>query len=140
MTLLDQIKRDHLNFRKQRDRINTQVLTTLIGEIEGEAKKGTHTVDQIVTSKLKKFVKDIKFTLEHSAPTDEQRDALLQEMDTLNNYLPRVMTEDQLSKVVAGIIKTLDNPNIGSVMKELKQSHDGAYDGRMASTIVKSLL
>ena len=64
------------------------------------------------------------------------------EIDLYDNYLPKLMTYDELYKVLSDWNKANypDVPNIGGYMSALKRVHNGKYDGKMASTILKEIL
>ena len=53
------------------------------------------------------------------------------------------MSETELETVVDGIVATLPEKSMkmmGKVMGELKAKHNGLFDGKMASNIVKKCL
>ena len=65
------------------------------------------------------------------------------ELEILNGYLPKQLTEEELKEKISNIIN--DNgfsggKDMGKVMGLLKESFDGQYDGKMASQLVKTLL
>ena len=65
------------------------------------------------------------------------------ELEILEPYLPRQMTESDLEAAVRVIVTDLgvnDAKVMGQVMAELKARHAGTYDGKLASQVVKSVL
>lgn len=139
MSLYATIKSDSLTSRKNRDNIASALLTTLLGEVETIAKNIGHTpTDGDVQSIIKKFIKNI----DESIRANQTRgnvdvvSALNSEKALLEKYLPTQLTETELTAIIADLV-TQGATNIGSLMKSLKQSYEGLYDGATASKIAK---
>jgi len=64
---------------------------------------------------------------------------VMNEIHIYDAYLPKLMSEVELSVLIGNIIKVLEKPNIGFIMKALKESKS-QYDGKMASKIANNLL
>lgn len=67
----------------------------------------------------------------------------LAEIDVLNEYLPKALTADELSTLVAAAIQkcgATGPQDMGKVMKELKESTAGRADGKMLADQVKAAL
>lgn len=58
------------------------------------------------------------------------------EIELVKNYLPTEISEDQIVKIVEGIVAEKGN-NFGLVMKEVMTKLNGAVDGSIISKIVK---
>lgn len=142
MLLIEEIKKSRLNSRKERDVFRTNVLTTLIGDIEFIGKNAGNRLTTNAESEnvIKKFVKNIKDTL---TKTDRNSDVLLKELNILNEFLPKETSEEALSIEITNIINTFNNEskliNVGVVMKELKSKFDN-FDGKVASVLIRKLL
>ena len=66
-------------------------------------------------------------------------------MDLLKAYLPTKLTdaelESEIKKFITGLRGTVpDNKLMGEVLKSLKSSYPGRYDGATASALVKKLM
>ena len=137
---LQQIREDQLEARKSRDKLKATLLTTLIGEAQmvGKNAGNRDTTDAEVVQVVKKFIKNIDESLEYySGETKEEK---LSEKKLLEIYLPRQLTEEQLTTIIFDIFNKLNITELkqmGLVMKELKTNYEGQFDGRLASTIVK---
>lgn len=125
--LLDKLKADQLHYRKLGDKHAAQSLTTLIGELQTEEKRGTLVDDAKVTASIKKTIEGLK-------EVDSSMASM--EITFLEEYLPKQLTEDQLRS----IIESRHFSHIGEVMKELEQNYAGQYDGKLASQIAKEVL
>lgn len=136
MQLLNKIKVDQLIARKERDSIKSNILTYIMGEVGRLPKKDES--DAKVQSVVKKIKKNLEDSLKVKYDTTMHNEVCI-----LSSYLPENITGIELSNTIQLAIGSLDKPNIGSVMKELKQrALDGNfdYDGKEASTIIKEML
>jgi len=145
MSLIKDIKSDQLYSRKNKQASNATLLTTLIGEAEmiGKNNGNRETTDAEVVAVIKKFIKNNQELMSVVNPESSGFNDAKIENDILTNYLPTQLTETELRSVVQKRIATLENisPKImGKIMAWLKETYNGQYDGRMASTIVKELL
>lgn len=141
MSLLQTIKTDALRARKDRDLVKTICLTTLVGELETAAKNTGHLpTDQEVVAAIKKTLKALDETLRAlKSPTDARAVSAQTEKVLLEAYLPTQLTEAQLTELIdAAIVNGASSS--GEVMKLLKASHGGQYDGGVAAAIVKARL
>lgn len=142
MTLLETIKSDSLNARKQRDTPVASFLTTLLCEAAApglnDGKRDS--TDEEVLSVVRKFLKGNSEILA-VRPTDET--ALL-EKPLLEAYLPKQLSREQL----IGVVKTIAQSNgmemitpkdMGFLMKSLKEQFSGQYDGKMAKEVIEQL-
>jgi len=65
------------------------------------------------------------------------------EIEVIERYLPKQLSEEETREAVAGIIEELDlssRKDLGKVMKEVKARYPGQVDGRLASSIAGQLL
>ena len=145
MSLLQQIKGAQLIARKSKATLAAALLTTLIGEAEmiGKNAGNRETTDAEVVAVIKKFIKNIDETLEALKFSSDGRvqDANL-EKRILETFLPKQLSEDELRKIVEDIKSEINatQKDMGKVMGLLKARHDGLYDGKLASTLVKNVL
>lgn len=104
------------------------VLRVLIGEFNRIGKKVT---DEQVVSIVKKMVENAKIIGGNE-----------REIEILSTYLPKQLTEDQLSAIITALIfnNNYTVKDMGAIMGVLKQSYSGQYDGKLASSIIKSKL
>lgn len=140
--ILDQIKVDQLALRKAKgDPIKIALLTTLIGEASAIGKNDGDraTTDTEVISIVKKFVKGVNENIDRVGLTS----MFVTELETLQQYLPKQLTDIQLGHIIQAIVDTNNITTIkqmGVVAKQLKQYYDGQYDGAIAAKIIKEKL
>ena len=56
----------------------------------------------------------------------------------MEEFLPKALSEEEVSRLIEEIKKSQDNPNMGSIMKELTPRIKGRFDGKLASQMVKN--
>lgn len=157
-TLIDNIKKDQLQARKDKNEVSVNLLTTLIGEAEmiGKNDGNRKSTDTEVTTVIKKFVKNLDETITTltkavEKETDTEKTKVLQakvelmekEKAILMPYLPQQLNDEQLRVEMGKIIAefSLAGPKgMGVLMKEMKNRFAGAYDGTAASKISKEML
>ena len=130
MELLNRIKADQLQARKDRNKPKATVLTTLIGDITLEATRleGMDSLQVVI-----KFIKDLKKTL-----ALQDSDAVRLELGILEGYLPLQLTDVFLRNFF--IDKKSQGVNhFGKALGMLKGQHSGQYDGAVASSIAKEV-
>lgn len=136
-TLYDKLISDLKAARFQRDDMARNVLTTLIGELDTIAKRtGKLVTDEQVVATAKKFVENAKFTMSKLDPNVELYEAYSEEVVLLEAYLPKQMSEAELSGAILAFIGE-GFTTMGEVMSQLKYKYAGLYDGKMASALVK---
>ena len=152
MSLLLQIKKDQLKSRKEKDKLKSEVLTTLISEAQmiGKNDGNRETTEIEIVQLIKKYIK----TNEETQDAVAQRNAseqtvqrLKDEKQILESYLPEQLDEDELNWAIDDIIEklteiegTLSKRHMGLIMKELMVRHEGRLDGKIASNLVRQKL
>jgi len=149
MTIVNQLKQDQLQARKDRDAELASFLTTVYSEVVtvGKDDGNRETTDQETIAVLKKYIKraDEMITIleDRGLMVGAEITAANFEIRVINKYLPKQLDETELTAVIAEIIEKdgfSSMKDMGSTMKILKENHEGTYDGKLASTIVKQQL
>lgn len=143
MSLLQTIKNDQLQARKDRLTAKASLLTTLYSEasMTGLNDGKRESTDPEVTATIKKFLKNVEESISVASPVVATQ--LLLEKKILEGYLPTQLTEEQITNIVTTLISEIQNPtknDVGNINKALKAQYSGQYDGKVASEIIKSLL
>ncbi len=136
MSLLQNVKDDQLSARKAKDYVRAALLTTLYSEAAmiGKNSGNRESTDVEVMGIVKKFITNTKELLTHS-PDNAQAKL---ELEILMKYLPAQLTDEELTEVITTLYKE-HSGNMGLVMKSLKESHNGKYDGKKASEIFRGI-
>jgi uncharacterized protein len=128
MTIQQHIKNDLVIAMREKNEGMKSILRVIIGEFN---RVGKDVSDEQALSILKKMYQNAI----DQAHTDEAA--------RIELYLPKQMNEEELTVAIAQINIELGCSSIkdmGKVMAELKVRHNGTYDGKVASTIIKNLL
>ena len=86
------------------------------------------------------IVSKIKSMIKNAAATNSLTD---EELEILNKYLPKQMSDSELRDVIDSYIKTeglTDIKQMGQIMNHLKKNYEGQYNGSSASVIIKEIL
>ena len=141
------IQQDLASAMKSRQENAVSALRSVKAAIQNEKVSGAYheLTDQDVLRLIDKLVKQRKESIEiySQAGRDELAEKEQKEMFVLMNYLPKLMTEDELQVAVDGIVSetgAASMRDMGAVMKLLKERYAGRYDGRAASEYIKAKL
>lgn len=150
MSILSVIKEDNINSRKLRDSVKSSLLSTLYSEALNVGKNdgNRETTDKETLAVIKKFLDGVNLTIETlQFNSDDKILVAIREKDILSTYIekfqPKQLTIEELTDIISGIAATLTDKSpkqMGFVMKKLKDSYDGMYQGNEASKIVKEIL
>lgn len=132
MRLQEQISLDLKVSMKNKDTEKTSLLRFVIGEFARKNKEfGKELSDEIVQKVIKKV-------------SDDANDlGSTNEVKILSDYLPTVLSTDEVEVLVKNIISTngfSGMGDMGKVMGILKSEHGGTYDGKIASGFVRTNL
>lgn len=147
MSLLQTIKAAQLQARKDRKADAAATLTTLISEASmvGKNDGGRESTDAEVIATLKKFISNIDDVIKIAGDyRDSARaDSAWAEKTLLEQFLPLQLKEDELEAIIAAFVAAngiKDAKGMGLVMRHLKESYGGLFDGNAASRITKAIL
>ena len=141
MSLMQKLKDDQLQARKNGHKAEAILLTTLIGEAAtiGKNDGNCETNDQEVIMVIKKFIKGIDESLNilYAQQALNSAETLEKEKQILERYLPKQMNSQEITDVLksSGVAT-----NKGLFMKYLKDNFAGQYDGKLASQIIDELI
>lgn len=127
MTLIEQISADFMSAYKNKEMEKKDFLGVLKTEVTKESKTPE---DKDVVAKIKSMIKN-------AAKTDSLSET---ELAILETYLPKQLSEAELTDVVNGYLAENAGANMGQVMGFLNSNYGGQYDGKMASGIVRGLV
>ena len=159
--IVDQIKKDLINFQKEKRQEEVSSLRMLLSSIVNKEKdKRLKLSSQYLGEELdlKSKLTDEEVLEVISSEAKKRKDAinefkkaeridLLQkeeiELKTLQKYLPPEMEEDEIREIVKKVIeeqKITDMKGIGILMKEVLKRTKGLADGKKINNIAKELL
>ena len=146
MSLLKTITDDMYMSMKSGDKEKVNTLRTLISKLKDQQIKLKKNISDEETLKvIKTLVKQRKESAEIylKAGREELAEKENYEISILNNYLPKLMSEEEVLLLIKQIIdetNAKDLSYIGKVMPLIMQRGKGKVDGKMANSLLRSLL
>ena len=146
MSLLKSIKDEMYLSMKSGDKEKTKTLRTLISKLKDQQIKLRKDIsDEEVLKVIKTLVKQRKESSEIylKAGREELAEKENFERSVLNNYLPKLMSDEDVLVLIKKIINDTnakDLSDVGKVMSLVMQKGKGEVDGKIANRILRSLL
>jgi uncharacterized protein YqeY len=144
--LLEKLQSDMKEAMKARDEIRLGTIRLLLAAVKNEEidKRGKLEDSEIVAL-VKKGIKTRKEAIELYEKGNRQdlAEKEKKEMEILEKYLPKQMTEDEMMKLVEDTIATLgavSKKDSGKVIKEIMGAHRDRVDGSTISRLVSAKL
>lgn len=139
MKLIDLIMHNRAIARANKEcKVEFTILTLLVGELETslkrEGKAVTEATDEAVVAVIKKLIKSNNEVIGLYGEVGSAK--FIQENKVLSNYLPKQMTEEELTVVLQNTLFS----SVGEAIKSLSEKFPGKFDKAVASKIAKSLL
>lgn len=128
---------------KAKDKERLQTIRMLLSAIQyeemnsGDTELSPETITSILKSELKKRKEALEF-----AERDDRVETIAStqaEIKVIESFLPTQLSAEELEGIVTKFIADTPGANMGQIMKALKENHNGQYDGKLASQIVKKL-
>ncbi len=138
MALLEQINADLKKAMLERDELTRDTLRMVKSEL-----LALDDPDELVV--LSRAVKTRRDSIKSFVEGGRQdlADKEQAEIEVIERYLPKQLSEDETREAIAGIIEELGlstKKDLGKVMKEVKARYPGQVDGRLASSLAGQLL
>ena len=146
MSLLKTITDEMYMSMKSGDKQKVNTLRTLISKLKDQQIKLKKNISDEETLKvIKTLVKQRKESAEIylKAGREELAEKENYEISILNTYLPKLMSEEEVLLLIKQIIdetNAKDLSYIGKVMPLIMQRGKGKVDGKMANSVLRSLL
>lgn len=132
--ILAQIRKDHLQARKERRAEDAASLSTLIGAMEQTADADKIVSDTKAVEVIKKTLKSIEEMIGYN----DLR--AVQEKELFEKYLPQQFTEQEIAVLIKEARNNNGLSNMGQIMAHLKTHYAGLYDAKFASDEAKRQL
>lgn len=134
--IITKIREDIDKHRKLKEFNVVTILSTLYSECAIIGKnKGKDTTDDECISTIKRF---IKYNEDNIKASPERKDKYLQENDLYSKYLPKQLTEDEIVNIINAIRH--EGIKFQEVMRYFKEIYTNRYDGKLLSSITKTIL
>ena len=135
--MIDRLNEDIKSAMKSKDKVKLDALRYLKSMLmENQTSKNpTPELDVLV-----KQQKKLQEAIEMYPAGHDMREKAQAELLILGEYLPKPLTETEVETMIKDILKGLENPNMGMVMKELTPKIKGRFEGKRATELTNQLL
>ena len=150
MSLKNQIEEKLNQALKAKDKNTYPTLRLVVSaikdaEIAGRTKGQKEISDSDITTILKKMIKQRNESCEvyKKAGRNELLENETKEIEVINAFLPKQLSEDETKKICADVVKSVgasSMKDMGKVMGALKSKHSDTLDFSKVSIIIKELL
>ena len=150
MSLQNQIEEKLNQSLKNKDKTLYPTLRLIVSAIKdaviaNRGKDSKELTDQDIMSLLKKMVKQRNESCEvyKKAGRDELLASETKEIEIINSFLPKQLSEEETKKICEDVIKKVGAASIkdmGKVMGELKKTHADVLDFSKVGSIIKTIL
>jgi uncharacterized protein YqeY len=150
MSLRNQIEEKLNQALKAKDKNTYPTLRLVVSaikdaEIAGRTKGQKEISDNDITTILKKMIKQRNESCEvyKKAGRNELLENETKEIEVINAFLPKQLSEDETKKICADVVKSVgasSMKDMGKVMGALKSKHSDTLDFSKVSSIIKELL
>ncbi len=145
--LEEKVLNDYKEAMKARDALKISVLSFLRAEMKNAAiaRKKDSLDDNEVIAVIRKQVKGRQESIEQFKKGNRQdlADKESQELEILKSYLPQELPEDEIKKIIEGVIVETGAQgmkDMGKVMKEVAAEVCGKADSKLVSDLVRQRL
>mgnify|MGYP000711411463 FL=1 len=144
--MFDKVKSDLLASMKEQDKFKLGVLRMLKSALQMEQINIGHDLtDEETLAVIRREVKKRNSSIqeyEKFGKTDTVQD-LKHEVAILESYLPAMLSDEEVEKIINEIIETFENPDIksmGKIISLVKEKTNGNADMSKVSALVKERL
>lgn len=145
MTIKERLTEDMKSFMRNKEtvKLNTvRMVKKNVTELETSSGHFGEATDDEILKIIQKMVKQGTDTAR--IYKEQGRDDLYKEeseqLDVLKEYLPKQLTEDEISKEIDKVMSETGLSQMGPLMKELNKRLTGRADGKTISNILKTKL
>ena len=146
MSLYNQIQNDMYSAMKSGNKEEANALRTTLAKLKDKAIEKRQDLNKEEEIKvLQTLVKQRKESIDlyEKGGRDELAEAEQKELEILNNYLPKMMNENDIKNVVKSVIDAVgatSMADMGKIMPEVMKRGKGLIDGKSAQKFVQELI
>ena len=146
MSLYNQIQNDMYSAMKSGNKEKATALRTTLAKLKDKAIEKREDLNKEEEIKvLQTLVKQRKESIDlyEKGGRDELAEAEQKELEILNNYLPKMMNENDIKNVVISVIDAVgatSMADMGKIMPEVMKRGKGLIDGKSAQKFVQELI
>ena len=137
--IFEDLQKANIETMKNHDKVAHEIVSLVFGKCKNEAidkgypdRKLPDNETLRIIQKTFKELEEEKLAFE-KAERAEKVEVLKAQMELLNKYLPKQLSEDEIRAIIA----SLEDKKIPSVMKHFKANYQGQVDNSLVSKIAK---
>ena len=140
---LETLQKEMINAMKAKDKPRKETISALIGAIKKVAideKVRDNIPEELVDRVILKEKKTVQEMID-TCPTDrvDTLNEYKQRMSVIEEFAPKMMSEDEVRAFIKNAIATIDVINKGTVMKHISPQLKGKADMKLVNQIVTEL-
>ena len=146
MSLFKKIQDDMYTAMKAGEKDTTKTLRTTLAKLKNkQIEKKDELSEQEIIKIIQTLVKQRKESIElfTKGGRDELADIEKNEINLLTNYLPQMISEEDIKNIVENVINEVSATSLsdmGKIMPEVMKRGKGLIDGKIAQKFVQELL
>lgn len=146
MSLIDTLKQDLITAMKEKDKVKLNTLRSVKGALQLEIiNNKKEESDDLLLDVINKQIKMRNDSIEEfkKAGRDDLVSSYTEEINVLKSYMPRMLTAEELDKIISDAITKLGVSTVkdmGIVMKEITPVIKNKCDMKEVSSKIKDLL
>ena len=146
MNINKQIQNDMYNAMKSGDKQKANALRTALAKLKDKKiEKREDLTKEEEIKVLQTLVKQRKESIElyEKGGRNELAEVEQKELEILNNYLPKMMADDEIKNIVKSVIDEVgatSMADMGKIMPEVMNRGKGLIDGKSAQKFVQELI
>ncbi len=139
--LYEEIKKANVQALKDKDAVARSIYSVLLNKIKLEEikkrEKGEEITDADISNILQKAIKELQDEKANYEKVGnmEESGKIATQIEIASQYLPKMLTDEEIK----GIILSLEDKSIPSVMKHFKQNYNGKCDMRKVQEVLKGI-
>ena len=141
------LQKDLVSAMKEKNEYAISAIRSIKTAIQNEKTNGSYheLTDNDVSGLVQKLSKQRQESADiyNEAGRVELAEKEVKEKEVLDAYLPKMLSENELSVIIDKIVTENEfstMKNMGAVMKILKETYPNQYDGKLASTLIRTKL
>ena len=141
--LYETIKQKHTQAMKMRNQALKSAYGNVIAKIMVAEKSGQYALpltEDIVESLIAKEIKELEETRSFYQPLDTQYEELSLQIEELNQYLPKALTEAEVENMIAAHIAATGETNVGKITGAIARQVGTRFDKKLIKGIVERVV
>jgi uncharacterized protein YqeY len=141
--LYEVIKNKHTEAMKERNLTMKTLYGNVLAKIMVAEKSGKYSLpleDSVIEGLIVKETKELEETRSFYTAASGTYDNLTLQIDELNQYLPKMLTETEVESMILGYIAATEETNVGKVTGAIAKMVGSRFDKKLIKGIVEKVM